>query len=472
MGRPAQPKLSYLLLLVAAVVGLLGVPSVHARPERQSVQNRALLLPALTLPPSTKALDEVAARRQALRDEGVARQVDAVLREAVQDLGLLLEVETLRPESYAEELALPRLAPNRWVISPRVRTVEGRVELRIVAVAPNTEVVVSSASRMHPHQLEVRAMVLLRDLVLPRRGSGPTESRGVPSPPSSPKARPAKSCGRAVLAANGTVLGGYVGYSLQRASGSDDARLLYPLMALGSGVGLGGSMIAAHEWNVGVGDAWYLSAGTWWPLFSGILLADAYRVEPDTDRYVYGMIGSMAGLSLGTLAIAMRPATEGDALVTHSGGAMGMLLGGLTQLTYRGDSEVVPSRGMGFGAGIGVVAAGALATQVDISATRVLLVDLGASLGALTGAAVAAPVLIVDAPDSKNRTRVWLASVAGGVLVGGAIAVWITREPSDPEQPSGGGLGSAQPFIAPIGETCDEGGKCEPSLGVGLAGTW
>ena len=469
MGRPTQPKSACLLLLVALAV-LLGTASVQGQPERPSKRAGVLLLPTLTLPPYATNPEDAGARHEA--DEAVARQVDAVLKEAVRDLGLLPEFESFPPETYGDDLALPRLSRDRWVVSPRVRTSGGLVELRIVTVAPGSEVVVSSALRTATQQLEVRAMVLLRDLVASRRRDILAQPRGVAAPPPSSSLQPPRSTGRAVLAANGTVLGGYVGYSLQRASGSDDARLLYPLMALGSGVGLGGSMIVAHEWNIGVGAAWYLSAGTWWPLFSGILLADAYRVEPDTDRYVYGMIGSMAGLSLGTLAITIRDATEGDALLTHSGGAMGMLLGGLTQLVYRGDNEVVPSRGMGFGAGIGVVAAGALATQLDISATRVLLVDLGASLGALTGAAVAAPVLIVDAPDSKNRTRVWLASVAGGMLIGGAVAAWITREPSTPEQPSGRVLGSVRPFISPIGEACDTDGNCRPSLGVGVAGTW
>ncbi len=131
-----------------------------------------------------------------------------------------------------------------------------------------------------------------------------------------------------MLALNAAVLGGYVGLSLQRASGSSDARLTYPLMALGTGIGLGGSMIVADEWDVGLGDAWYLSAGAVWPTAAGLLLADGYDVSPASDRYVYGLVGASAGITLGTVPLSFKGMGEGGATLTHSGGAFGMLLGG------------------------------------------------------------------------------------------------------------------------------------------------
>lgn len=471
MRRTFQVGPAGLLLTVLALLVLVGATEARANPSGPVERHRALLLPTLTEPHEPDAAADAAVQQPPDSKETLARRVDAALQQAVQDLGLGLELERLPREAFAAEDALPRLARDRWVISPRVRTTGGVIRLRVVAVPPGSEVVLSTATRIEPQKLEVRSMVLLRDLVLTRQCNRPVEKNEA-IVAAAPETRPAKSSGRAVLAANGTVLGGYVGYSLQRASGSDDARLLYPLMALGSGVGLGGSMIAAHEWDIGVGDAWYLSAGTWWPLFSGVLLADAYRVEPETDRYVYGMIGAAAGVSLGAVAIAMRPATEGDALLAHSGGAMGMLLGGLTQLTYRGDLEAFPSRGMGYGAGIGVVVAGALATRLDVSASRVLLVDLGAALGALTGAAVAGSVLIVDAPDYKSRNRTWLASVAGGMLIGGAVAAWITRESVPGPRSNSPTAIRIQPYAGPLGDPYDAQGDWEPSFGAGLTGTW
>ena len=82
---------------------------------------------------------------------------------------------------------------------------------------------------------------------------------------------------------------------------------------------------------------------------------------------------------------------------------------------------------MGYGAGVGVLVAGALATQVSVAASRVLLVDLGASLGALTAAAAASPLLLVDEETSKEgRSRAWFIAVAGGTLIGGGLGFWVT----------------------------------------------
>ncbi len=136
-----------------------------------------------------------------------------------------------------------------------------------------------------------------------------------------------RSQGRAVLALNSAVIGGYVGFSLQHASGSEDSRLTYPLVALGTGIGLGASMLVADEWDVTLGDAWFLSAGAWWPIASGVLLAKSYDVQ-DQDRYVYGLVAASVGVSLSAAALSFRPMSEGGAVLAHSGGAAGTLIGG------------------------------------------------------------------------------------------------------------------------------------------------
>jgi hypothetical protein len=244
-----------------------------------------------------------------------------------------------------------------------------------------------------------------------------------------------RSQGRAVLALNAAVLGGYVGFSLQRASGSADARLTYPLVALGTGIGLGASMLVADEWDITLGDAWFLSAGTWWPIASGVLVAKSYNV-PDTDLYVYGLVAASAGVSLSVAALSAKPMSEGGALLAHSGGAGGTLLGALTEMAVRGSTSSTPERGMGYGAGVGVVTAGALATQVKVTSSRMLLIDLAASLGALTGAAAASPLLLVHESEDPTRTRLWLTSIAAGTVIGGTIGWFSTRSaPNQPDKP-------------------------------------
>ena len=62
-----------------------------------------------------------------------------------------------------------------------------------------------------------------------------------------------------------------------------------------------------------------------------------------------------------------------------------MLLGGAGELLYRGAtlSQTNAYSGGGYGTAVGLIAAGALATQVTVSPSRVLLVDVGVGGGAL-----------------------------------------------------------------------------------------
>ena len=243
----------------------------------------------------------------------------------------------------------------------------------------------------------------MRDLVQSRPEAAPLVNAAQPAA-DAPEPLEPRSSGRAVLALNAAVFGGYVGYSIQVASGSADERLVYPLVALGTGVGLGASMLVADEWDVSVGGAWFLSAGLWWPTGAGLLLAKHYNVAKE-DRYVYGVVAGTGGVALAVAAMSLTDISEGDAALAHSGGVLGMGLGGLTQLFIEGQTKKTPVGGMGYGAAIGTIGAGVLATRLDAKASRVLLVDLGATLGALTGAAAGSPLLLVNHQENETRTR-------------------------------------------------------------------
>jgi hypothetical protein len=122
---------------------------------------------------------------------------------------------------------------------------------------------------------------------------------------------------------------------------------------------------------------------------------------------------------------------------------------------------------MGFGAAAGVLAAGVLATQYELPPSRVLLIDLGASLGALTGAAAASPLLIVDDQPSKGRDRAWLGSVALGTLIGGAAGWYFTRstKTADSAPP-------ARPSVGVVGMSSTPDGRLAPVFGAGVSGSW
>jgi hypothetical protein len=339
---------------------------------------------------------------------------------------LALEPRGAREQPSDE--ALIKRAHDSWVVLPTIER-EGRgLRVRIIAVRPGTRVMLTRSERTSTDDLDVRVAVMMRDLVQsPAAVPSPSPAAAAPGVAEELEPREPRSSGRAVLALNAAVFGGYVGYSIQSASGSADERLVYPLVALGTGIGLGGSMLVADEWDVSVGGAWFLSAGLWWPTSSGLLLA-AHHDVPKEDRYVYGVVSGTAGVALAVAAMNVSDITDGDAALAHSGGVLGMGLGGLSQLFIQGHTNETPIGGMGYGATIGTLGAGVLATQLNVKASRVLLVDLGATLGALTGAAAGSPLLLVDEQESKARTRAWLGGIFAGTLVGAGIGWWTTRK--------------------------------------------
>ena len=369
--------------------------------------------------------------------QAIAGQLDVLLADTAQDLGLSLDLgrHGIAPDDEVELLAMAD-ARRALLVAPSIRERDGDIELRIVLAEPESRKLMVRVERVPRADLEVRAVVMLRDLVTDRSG------RAVQSPEarierSGALTVPARSVGKTALAANATLFGGLIGYSIQRASGSDDPRLLYPLLAVGAGGGLVASVLVAEEWDIGVGDAWFLASGAWWPTLAGHLIHagrfGAYapnRRGPvhEGEQWTAGLVASATGLSLATLGLAYRRMSEGDAAMAHSGGGFGFLLGGIAQAFVRGDVGTVPMAGAGYGAGLGWLGAAALSLHVRPSTARVVGVDLGALMGALGGAALGSPLLL-DAP-TVTQQRVWLGMTGGMAIVGGAIGWFVTRPKS------------------------------------------
>ena len=204
----------------------------------------------------------------------VAQTLDAFLTDTAQDLGLTVALQDSSGKHHVGEADLPQLASEHGSLVllavVRVGKNTDTVALRLSLARPGTRVLVTRVAEANADSLEVRAAVMLRDLRRAARAAG--EDIPDDRTPTTALPVPAHSPGRAILATNGTLYGAFVGYSLQRSSASDDPRLLYPLLAVGAGVGLGGAIIIADEWDVGVGEAWYLAAGAWWPAVAGHLI--------------------------------------------------------------------------------------------------------------------------------------------------------------------------------------------------------
>ena len=472
----AEPRrLSLAIALLGAL--LIAAPATaHAAPKGDRAETKAR--PAQLL--STMIAEGGVLHARTTADAEVAplaESLDTLLEDTAQDLGLAID-RAPRPApdpahlGDAELLALARsnsavlILPSLRVISPGSRD----VELRVVLADPAARSLLVRSERVARDDVEVRAVVLLRDLV--------ADLGGVARPPSPVRpatgnvvTAPLHGSGRPVLLVSSTIFGGFAGFSIQRASGSSDPRVLYPLLAVGAGIGLGASILAADEWEVTGGDAWYVAAGVMWPTLAGHLLYQG-RFSPrvESDRWVFGLVGGTTGVTLSILGLTLHGMSDGGALLAHSGGSLGLVFGGLTEALVRGDIGHTPFAGMGYGAGFGWLATAALATQLRIPPSRVLTVDLGALLGGLGGAAIGSPLLLHE-PDAA-RQRGWLAATGGGAIVGATVALIATRGAKKAENPGKprAALPSAMPGIEILGESVI-GTLRAPIVGLSLRGT-
>jgi hypothetical protein len=168
--------------------------------------------------------------------------------------------------------------------------------------------------------------------------------------------------------------------------------------------------------------------------------------------------------------------SEGGAALTHSGAVLGLLLGGLGELALKGDTEVTPRKGMGWGALGGVVLSGAVASQFEVpSSTDLLFIDLSALLGGLAGAAIGTPIL-VSQDASPTRDRIWLSGIIAGTVAGAGIGYWVTQA----DEPPRAALATPE-LVAPTSAAPDgwAGVSVRPQLGwqgmplgLGLSGQW
>ena len=392
--------------------------------------------------------------------EPIARRLEAALHDALLDYGLS-PLAALPDPAARDEEGLVALARDCWVVSPEL-SVQGKdVRVRLSVLAQGSRVVLVRAQSVEPERIEVRSLGMLRELLeqpasLPREAPTAGE-REVDSALNLP-VQPARSTGRVVLALNSAALGGYIGYSLQRASGSNDARLTYPLAALGAGIGVGAAMVVADEWDITLARAWFLGAAMLWPPV-GISLAST---NEGPDRHLLGVIGAVGGLTLATVGLAFGEVDDGGAAFTHSGAVFGLLLGGLGEMIVLGDAQAKPTRGVGYGILAGVTLAGALATQIHTpSPTDMLSIDLSALLGGLAGAALGTPLLVSQDP-SERRDRVWLTGVMVGTVAGGVVGYYITRRDA-PAQP-----GTANDALSVRLEL----GSPAAPLGFAVSGEW
>ncbi len=398
----------------------------------------------------------------------LAAEIDVLLEEAVQDFGLSPQhFAPCAGESACEEPleeALVAAARESVVFYPRLTTARRGIRLYLTVVQRGQETLRVGWADISAENYAVRVLSLVRELLSSNRSEAQYADEYPLLPePQAPASK--RSSGRAVLALHAAALGGYVGLSLQRASGSTDARLTYPLAALGAGVGLGSAVVVADEWDITTARAWYLGAAGLWPIAGTLLALEGRDLGSEGNRYLYGLLAATGGLTLATVGLSTGEIGEGGAAMAHSGALLGMVLGGLTDRLVAGDADGPPSRGMGWGALAGVALAGGAASQLSgPSASDWLFVDLSGFLGGLAGAALASP-LLVSAERSRSRDRLWLTTVMVTTVTGAAVGYVVTQ----PAAPSGGAASGDSTSLSIVPQL---GFGDRPLIGLSVSGLW
>jgi hypothetical protein len=410
-----------------------------------------------------------------------ALELDATLRDGIQDLGMHLPLGEAQLAQSARDIDLVERAakePEHWIVSPRIEAHDGAFLVRIVAVAPHSKELRSRVEIVKGPDVSARGLVMLRDLLKD------TKPEAQPSPPPvviQVPPPPPRSAGRAVLAINGTVFGAFVAYGLHRVTLGEgtmpptpggefgDPRVALPLATLGAGVGLGASLLVAEEWDISPAMAWYLTGGTWWGVAIGFLLSSGYDVVPLNDRFYYAIGGGGIGLTLATIALTHKRVDDGGMLLTHSSAAAGLMIGGLVEIIAKGASDPLERptpTGWGFGSMFGLVGGGVLATLVRVAPSRVLLVDLGAVLGALAMSAAFSPLIIPDVVSNlePDKTRAWAFATIAGTVLGAGAALYLTRNIKPPPR--------AWKWGTPYAGVIADSPRGAPALGMGWSGSF
>ena len=80
------------------------------------------------------------------------------------------------------------------------------------------------------------------------------------------------------------------------------------------------------------------------------MLARGTNVQPESDRYAWGIGGGLAGITLASVSLSFAGMANGGAAVAHSGGIIGTGLGAGTEMAIRGNADETPFKGLGYGA--------------------------------------------------------------------------------------------------------------------------
>ena len=235
--------------------------------------------------------------------------------------------------------------------------------------------------------------------------------------------------GRPQLVLASTLYGVWLGISVDVLADVKNDRLLVMYPLLGMAAGLGGSLYATHVHEVTSGQAWSIITGLDYGTYNGLLWSAALSNTPSA-KGVFGaaLPAGLLGGAIGTL-VARRHPQQGDVELVRSGGLYGTAAAAMAALLFAptGSSSRAIFTTLALGMDVGLGTGGILASELDVSRNRVLLVDAGTVAG--LGFGLGGTWLITGSKRSSRR-----ALGAGGLVGLGAgmvAAILLTRAMDD-----------------------------------------
>ena len=241
-----------------------------------------------------------------------------------------------------------------------------------------------------------------------------------------------RSRAMAALLSYGTAQGLLTGAAL---GGIDDGIEAAPVIGglLGGGVGLAGTYLLTRERDISAGTATTIGWGGVWGGLLGGAIVDLAGIGTSTPTGVArgAALGGLLGGGAGWLVASnTEPSAAESAFVNSLGlyGTAGALLIGVAIDPVEVEAYTLNAV---IGAGVGLGAGLLLSSSVEVSPTRMLWVDLGASLGAAVPWVLIYPV-IADASSPVDEQVLGAVSLA--TMLGGGYLAWHWTEGMAAEQ--------------------------------------
>lgn len=360
----------------------------------------------------------VVRRARAPTANRLAAQVRRSLVDAASEAGTALRFLS------ADETPPPAATSATWRDLASELGLEVVVRVTVTVHGTGAEVVVESwrpgadvASRRHDEgpvgEIATQAGALLRATIARVRG----REASVYGEPEEAYESPGNAAGRVILAGHGALFGAFAAATMLDAVSSVTARVRYPVLLIGAGVGLVAALLAHDEWDLDARQAWLVGAAMRWGVLMGVGAGIAVANDR-TDRLVGGVLGGLAGVVGGGLLVGRDMSGRAIAAL-DSFAAWGLTLGAAIGVALRaelGDTVALPAVGgiaIGLGSGI------ALGRTRTASMRTLAAINGGAAMGAAISAGSVLLIAEQASASRQTRTRALGIAIGAGALLGG-----------------------------------------------------